>query len=285
VNINEFIETRSKPFLIISALVLLLLVAFLDYLSGIEVSFSLFYLMPISMAAWFVNRNIGIILAVLGGMAWYYVDLLGGHQYSSWFVPYWNAMVRFGFFIVVVMSLSRLKKAFEVEQILSRTDPLTGAVNTRYFYELASLEIDRSRRYGHQLAFAYLDIDNFKQINDEFGHKAGDDLLRLFAEIITQNKRSVDVFARLGGDEFVVLMPETGLEAAQTVMDKIQNLLTKGMRENHWPVTFSIGAITFNSLPQSVDEMIIKADKLMYSVKASGKNRTIYETFDTEKAQ
>jgi len=88
------------------------------------------------------------------------------------------------------------------------------------------------------------------------------------------------VIARLGGDEFIILLPESGREAARAVMDKIQKLLLDEMQKNNWPVTFSIGAVTFNKPPNSVDELIQKADNLMYLVKASGKNQVLYDEGD-----
>jgi diguanylate cyclase (GGDEF)-like protein len=152
-------------------------------------------------------------------------------------------------------------------------DPLTGAANARAFRGRARDEIDRSRRYGRPFTLAYVDLDNFKAVNDRFGHSAGDNLLRLVTDNIRKNLRTTDIFARVGGDEFVLLLPETGPESARAVLDKLQDKVTSSLQEAKWPVTLSVGAVIYLSPPDSVDAMIVQADNLMYQVKHSGKNR------------
>jgi diguanylate cyclase (GGDEF)-like protein len=115
-------------------------------------------------------------------------------------------------------------------------------------------------------------LDNFKQINDRFGHAIGDSLLRVVAETITSNLRRTDIVARMGGDEFVVLFPETNQESARVAITKLRDSLLKTMEQNKWNVTFSIGAITFNSFNATADELLRQVDELMYMVKAHGKN-------------
>jgi diguanylate cyclase (GGDEF)-like protein len=170
-----------------------------------------------------------------------------------------------------------LRSAMEREKELARTDPLTGAMNSRAFGELATAELHRARRYERPFTLAYVDIDDFKAVNDRFGHSTGDTLLRLVAETMKQNSRAVDVIARVGGDEFVILLPETGPGPAQVVSRKLQERLLGVVQQNEWPVTFSIGAITFISPPATVDEMLRLADRLMYSAKKSGKNQIRHE--------
>lgn len=157
-----------------------------------------------------------------------------------------------------------------------RTDSLTGAVNRRFFYEVLQRELDRSRRYHHPLTIAYLDLDNFKVINDQWGHSTGDQVLRTVVESAQQQLRSTDVLARLNGDEFAVLFPETGQQAAQSAVPKLHAALLQVMHQNAWPVTFSTGVVTCLAPPAAVDELIQSADELMYSVKRSGKNAIHY---------
>jgi diguanylate cyclase (GGDEF)-like protein len=118
-----------------------------------------------------------------------------------------------------------------------------------------------------------MDIDNFKIINDRYGHQTGDVLLVWVAKTIRKNLRATDYVARVGGDEFALLLPETGAEAGQFVLYKLQRMLLDLMQKNNWPVTFSIGAATFVAEPESLDQMIQSADDLMYSAKRNGKNR------------
>jgi diguanylate cyclase (GGDEF)-like protein len=136
---------------------------------------------------------------------------------------------------------------------------------------LADAEIRRSRRYNDPFTVIYLDIDNFKTVNDTQGHSEGDRLLRQVASTLTTAVREIDTVARLGGDEFGLLLPESDGDAAVTVATKISAGL-KAQVEQHWPVTFSIGMVTYLTAPESADEMIRVADKLMYEVKESGKD-------------
>jgi len=276
----EYLDRRSKPFILISGFLLLLCIGFIDYTTGYELNITVFYLIPIAFIAWYMDTWVAVLFAVAGSVIWYLADWEAGHRYTSDIIGYWDDLIRLSFFIVMLVIIVKLKVAYKNEQVLARTDSLTGVYNARYLYHLAEMEVERARRYGHVFSAAILDIDNFKEINSLFGHIAGDSLLRSCADTIKDNLRSVDVIARLGGDEFIILLPESGREAARAVMDKIQKLLLDEMQKNNWPVTFSIGAVTFNKPPNSVDELIQKADNLMYLVKASGKNQVLYDEGD-----
>jgi diguanylate cyclase (GGDEF)-like protein len=115
-------------------------------------------------------------------------------------------------------------------------------------------------------------VDDFKQVNDHLGHSAGDRLLRTVADTIRENVRGIDVVARLGGDEFAILMPETDGAAAGVVVRRVRRRLLDAARAGGWPVTFSIGVVTFDTPPASCDEMLQAADDLMYAAKRHGKN-------------
>ena len=153
---------------------------------------------------------------------------------------------------------------------MSRKDFLTGVANSRSFYEIATKEIERTARFIHPLSLAYIDIDNFKQVNDTLGHSAGDKLLHSVADKIKENIRTIDAVSRLGGDEFAILMPETNAENAMSALNKLQHYLMDMVQENNWPVTFSIGVVTCSESCK-LDELIKEADNLMYKVKVSGK--------------
>jgi diguanylate cyclase (GGDEF)-like protein len=192
-------------------------------------------------------------------------------------IPYWNAAVRTGFFLLGVYLLSALHTAWLDEKQLARTDFLTGVANRRYFFELANSEIKRAQRYLQSFVISYVDVDDFKAVNDRFGHNQGDALLRLAAQTVKSSIRGVDIVARLGGDEFAVLLPETGHASAAEVMQRVRANLMNAMTQNKWPVTFSIGTVTYLYPPVSVDEMIKTADSIMYAVKQTGKNTIKYE--------
>jgi diguanylate cyclase (GGDEF)-like protein len=270
-------KLQSLPVLALGV-VLLAVIGLVDYITGVEISLSIFYLVPILFITWNTGRKAGILLSVFGAVIWFVSDNTKTH-YSHFLIPYWNSFVRLGFFLITSIMLSKFKDELEKEKELGRIDLLTGVSNSRSFYELAGTEIERSKRHGHVLSVAYIDLDDFKSINDSTGHSTGDQLLHQVAFIMKQSLRRIDVTARVGGDEFVVLMPETNQETAKIVIERLQKNLLESMKSNAWPVTFIIGAITFNAPPKSVNDMVKKADNLMYRAKQRGKNRILYENF------
>ena len=166
----------------------------------------------------------------------------------------------------------QLRKALEKEKELARLDTLTGLANRRAFYEALEKERARAHRYGRPLTVAYLDVDDFKRINDSQGHAIGDMVLVTMAQTLSENLRLNDVVARLGGDEFAILLPETDVTAAESVVRKVQDLLRAEMEAYGWHITFSIGVANFLDPPESLETMIRTADELMYTAKAAGKN-------------
>ena len=274
---DETVKKVSKPVWIVLGVLLLSVVAFLDYITGVEFSFSLFYLLPISLISWAISERLGLAFAILSSCVWIAVDIWSGNsnRLSNLFAYMWNATARLGFFLLPVFMI-RLNRALQHEQELARTDFLTGVLNARFFHELAQMEINRSLRYKRPFTIAFIDVDNFKTINDTFGHTEGDTVLQAIAMNIKAHLRKTDLVARVGGDEFVVLLPETNAQIAPVVMANMQRELLKGMNENGWSVTFSIGVLTLSDPSLSVDGMLGRADQLMYRVKNNGKNNIQY---------
>jgi diguanylate cyclase (GGDEF)-like protein len=169
-------------------------------------------------------------------------------------------------------SESRLKSLLAGEHELARIDSLTTVPNRRAFYETLDRERVRSLRYRRPFTIAYVDLDNFKKVNDTLGHAVGDDLLVQVAAGLRSNLRGSDYVGRLGGDEFAILLPETDATAAELVLSKLRLRLLEEMKAHSWQVTFSIGAATFLDPPDSVDVIIRMADETMYAIKAHGKD-------------
>jgi len=263
---------RGKGFLFLVAILLDILLGLIDWITGYEISFSLFYLIPVALVSRCAGKLQGVLISVICAGTWLVSDLAANHVYSHPAIPYWNALVRLGFFLIVGLALIRMRCSMEFLEEMSRIDPLTGAANPRGFQEQAHREIEIARRYGHPFTVAYLDLDNFKAVNDSLGHSTGDELLMSLAELVRSSIRETDVLARLGGDEFAILFSETGSEAAQRAMARTNRSISQEMRAKGWPVTLSVGLLTFVVPPKSVDEMIQKADDLMYEAKTSGKN-------------
>jgi len=164
---------------------------------------------------------------------------------------------------------------YETVEQLAITDGLTGLYVRRYFLERLDEELNRSRRYGLKFAFLMLDIDNFKNCNDTYGHLVGDVVLREVAQIMRQSVREIDLIARYGGEEFSLVLPETEAEgaklAAERIRKKVEENIFKAYDEK-LKITVSIGLSIYPEDSESAKDLIEKADEALYAAKRSGKN-------------
>jgi diguanylate cyclase (GGDEF)-like protein len=277
--ITKYLHRLPKSLLILIGFVIVALVGIVNYLAGPELSTWIFYFIPIFLVTWFTYRWVGMIMSIVSALMWFLVDITSGVNYSYSTIPYWNGIARFCSFLIFTFILSVLRNVLRHEKELSRIDFLTGVGNRRYFTEVAEMEINRARMYKHSFTVVYIDLDNFKTINDHLGHSKGDNLLCLIANTIQNNIRRTDKVARLGGDEFAILFPESGPELAEAIICRLQRINLEIMEKHEWPVTFSIGVVTFTSPPSSVDEMLKISDSHMYVAKRNGKNTIKHEVF------
>lgn len=275
---EKSLAIRSTPRMIAIGLGLLTVIALLDLATGFELSFSIFYLIPVAIATWSTGLRMGQFFCVLAAAVWLFIDLYAGYPYSSALIPAWNALVRLGFFLLTAFLLASIKDLLAAEANLARTDALTQTLNARAFKEVILNHLQLARRYRHPLALGYIDLDNFKTVNDTVGHAEGDRVLKAVAERLQANVRKTDAVCRLGGDEFAVFMPETGLKAARAAFEKIHQDLSLAATEQGWSIGFSIGVAVFPDFPCSVDEALQIADKLMYQVKKAGKGALVCQT-------
>jgi diguanylate cyclase (GGDEF)-like protein len=254
----------------------------IDYLTGYEVSFSIFYLVPVLYVTWYAGRGWGVFFALLSAATWGVADVASGARYASIWIPLWNSSVRLGFFFLAAHLLDSLHRAHERMTGLAHTDSLTGLVNARSFSWELEREIDRQRRYGSPFTMAYLDVDRFKEVNDTCGHAAGDRVLRTLAAEMADALRVSDTVGRLGGDEFGVLMPDTGEDAARATLSRMQTALSRSVRPLECDVPgvgVTIGAVVFESPPESAEVATRMADEAMYGGKRLGRGRLYLEVW------
>jgi len=274
------LEAIPKGWLTVVAIGIIFILGITDYVTGFELSFSFFYLIPVTMVAWVISRNTGLAFSVLAASVWLTSNLLSGQEFSSLFIGVWNTMIRFGFYSVVTILLTELRHALEEERLLANTDPLTGVLNRRSFNEIAEKKMIVSEINQRPYTMVYIDLDNFKTINDTFGHAIGDLVLKFVVDTIQTHIRITDFLARLGGDEFAILLTDIDQEHAETIVQRLQLSLLEKMEFNHWEITFSIGVLTVLSMPESVDKLVSLTDAVMYEVKNKGKNAIQYATFE-----
>lgn len=268
-----------KTILFIICFLTVLFISFVHTLIHPELSLSIFYLFPISIAAWFIGRWAGYLFSLISAITWLIADILLINPSTDSLLPYFNESFRFLVFLFIVFIVSKLHLLYETQKELSITDQLTGILNRRGFIKFANTEIERSRRFSKPLSILYIDLDNFKTVNDNFGHDVGDKLLCKVVKTIKGNIRSFDIFSRLGGDEFIILLPETGQESACSVADKLKKVVFEKMNYFNWPVSVSVGLAIYNKLPDTVEELIKMSDQLMYAAKQEGKNSVKSEVF------
>lgn len=283
-SISRLIHQLSANTVTAVGLLLSALVGAADFAAGADISLVFFYLVPIAFVAWYADAMRGTLVALACTFILYNVNALLGINPQSLQLGLIDLATHLGFFLIVTTLLARQRDLLDRERRASRTDFLTGALNRRAFIELASSEIERARRHGHAFTISYFDLDNFKTLNDDLGHAAGDAVLCRIVCIARQNLRAIDSIARLGGDEFALLLPETGSPAACSVVEKIFHIVQNEMMQNNWPVTLSVGVLTCEQPPYSVETMLRAADTLMYQVKSAGKNAILYATCNGETA-
>jgi diguanylate cyclase (GGDEF)-like protein len=195
-------------------------------------------------------------------------------------VVVWSSAIELVFFSGVSLLTSFVARQAHQLQELAGEDSLTGVANRRAFFAALSGVVDLAMRRPRAWSLVYIDLDEFKQVNDRLGHRVGDDVLRAVGGSLRAATRRTDVVGRLGGDEFAVLMPETDAAQAETAVRELQALLDAVMQTEGWPVTFSIGVTTFLSVPPSPAAALAAADAQMYEVKHGRKAAASFGMWD-----
>ncbi len=268
------LQKKPAPLKITLIASIVFVIGILDYVTRFEMAIYLFYIVPVGLATWIIDKRAGILISFLITILWLITNKLGGNKFSHELVYYCNALFRFVLFLMITMRTSSLRKTIEREKQLARTDTLTGALNRRAFYEITENSLSNS--FLQPITIVYIDLDNFKRINDELGHHIGDTLLKQVVKVIHFNIRSTDLLARFGGDEFVILLPQTNADSAKLIVSRLQRELLKEMQKQQWAVTFSMGVLTYLHCLDNIENIIKLADTLMYEVKTSSKNSVRY---------
>jgi diguanylate cyclase (GGDEF)-like protein len=269
-----------KPLLLVAGTAGVIVIGVADYLTGYEVRIFPLYFLPVAFVAWDLSRASTLALAAMSAATWACSNWLAGKVYASSLTWPINVASQLAAFAVVGLLVTELRQRLRSEQDLSRCDSLTSLPNSRAFFERGELLLAIARRSGRPLTLAYLDLDNFKAINDERGHREGDRALNEAAEALRSHFRSSDLVARMGGDEFAALLIDTGVDGARTSLGRVHELVDAAMQRNGWPATVSVGAVCYVRAPLTLEGAIHEADTAMYRAKRSGKNRVHIEVVD-----
>ena len=169
--------------------------------------------------------------------------------------------------------LARIKLLQEQMSLVAYTDPLTNIYNRLHFSHFLDSEIDRVRRYGGTFSLIFFDLDQFKSINDEYGHLVGDEILKEVATIVQKANRSADIFARYGGEEFIILTPATGLAGANVHAERLRKDIAEHQFSEISELTCSFGVTEYKADQDDVGSLFKRADTALYHAKHKGRNR------------
>ncbi len=253
--------------------VMLGLVSFVDLEIGrpLRISLGVLAIAPVLHATRRLGVEVGIATSLVA------TALLFAEQ--TWrslaptYIAVWNVIVHGVFLTVAAVLLGRWRNLQTRLVALASTDPLTGIANRRALSRAAEVELRRQARTMQPLSVVHIDLDNFKRLNDAYGHAEGDKVLIAVAQVLSAG-RSTDIAARVGGDEFVMLLPDTGPKQARVMVDRLRERFNKAMRANPmWEdVSCSVGIATFMQPPEDTATLIATADQSMYDVKRASKN-------------
>ncbi len=239
-----------------------------------ELRLDILFVIPVLLVAWHDGMHWGIAFALATSLLRFTVGI--DHLPATTLLDY-RVLSELAYLTVVgvaITGLSQLRQTHSQLEQLATQDPLTNVLNARAFSHELAQELSRNRRYGRPLALIYLDLDDFKSVNDAHGHATGDAVLRLVADAMRGAVRQADVVGRLGGDEFAVLMPETDGDVAHAAATRLVTGIRTVFRGTP-SVTASIGVLAVSGTEAGTDELLRKADQAMYAAKRAGKDRVV----------
>jgi diguanylate cyclase (GGDEF)-like protein len=248
-------------------------VGVLDGITGVELRVYALYLLPLSLGSWILGRRGALWGSLLATVTWTLSNLLAGLEFSAPWVWSANIVLQYGSLAMVSFVIVWARQSYDEQRSLSESDPLTRLPNRRAFYHQAATSAALCNRRGRPILLAYIDLDNFKEVNDRLGHAEGDDVLLAVARSLVSGRRAGDLVARLGGDEFAICLPETNVLEGQIVLERLLSRLKEDLHGLPVQVSATIGGVVFLPAPPDVERMVQAADAEMYEAKRAGKDR------------
>jgi diguanylate cyclase (GGDEF)-like protein len=278
-NLREAMLWQAGPMgrlgVILVCVASIVLLAYLHTILGLTYEFYVFFAPPVAVVAWFSGRIAGYGVAIITTGLWLGADYKLESGQAGLLPMAINSVGRLLVFSVGIWILVQLRSVLDRERRLAREDALTLLPNRREFYARGRQALSQVQRDKAPITAVFIDLDKFKEVNDEEGHQAGDAVLICVAKVLNDRLRSSDVAGRLGGDEFALLLPGMEGMIAATYIDDLRRRLLTAMAARKWPVTFSIGAASYRRAPVDLDAMVAQADAVMYEVKHGGRDRIL----------
>lgn len=278
--LNLLFKDKPPELILLYCLLLVAFDSLVDYLTGYEMTYFVFYILPVAIAAWYGSHYMGWAIAIVSGIAWLAVDLIDGHPYSQPWYPYWNGGVRLSFFLLISQLVTSVRLLLELEKSMAREDALTGIPNRLAFKESCDVLFPLASRNRSPMALGLIDIDNFSRLNERYGHGFGDEVLRAVAAMLKDAIRKTDVFGRIVGNEFAVLLPNTDPETAREWFAALHRSLSLRAEEDGLPIGFSIGVAVIENPDISTEQAMRFANELVHRVKKSEQSSLLCEEYD-----
>ena len=251
-------------------------VGLLDHLTGHELSFQIFYLLPVALSAWYVGVRQARAMALAAALTWLAADWSAGRFYSEEWIGYWNALVRLLLFLLIARLVEAARTRLRSEQALSDFDSITRLPNQRAFHLQLTLEQARLTRYRSPFTVAYIHIQGFKQMRATMGDELGDELLEGIAARLLEATRASDHLARLDEAGFAVLFPREDWSESEPILRRLGEMLEESVESGDWPVTIRVGALTFGHGAGSREEMNRELDQMVADVRRAREEEIIH---------
>lgn len=245
----------------------LALVGAVDYLTGSDVQVLPLYFVPLLLAGWSLRVTGAIAFSVAATAVWMGNQFAGSAQVAPLWISAVNAATEFSAFLTVAVLVASLRNSLQRERALARIDPLTGLLNRRAIAEHMATSLRQLTNEKAAASVLCIDLDNFKAVNDKFGHERGDQILRAVAELMTACFRRTDILVRSGGDEFVVLLPRADASVANELMHRMTEAAAAHAVLCAANVTFSVGVWSEMPVTSKLEVGLRLADERMYSRK------------------
>ncbi|HEU5210808.1 MAG TPA: GGDEF domain-containing protein [Longimicrobiales bacterium] len=275
ISAGEIEERRRSRLHVALGIFTLIVVAAAQALLDPALPLDLLFVLPVAVIAMAGGRPLGVTSGVAAAVLRSLVELWRGPGHEHPAIAVLSFLLGALVYMLTAWFAAEITTAALRARASALTDPLTGLGNRRFFEDVAERELNRSQRYARPLALAFINIDDFRSVNEERGHAAGDALLRRVAQELPSGIRRSDIVARLGGDVFAVLLPETPAEGAEVAMGKLRERLRATAREGGFDVRFSVGVATLDTGATTLKALMSAADATMYAAKRTGQGLVV----------